>query len=79
LAGVCGTDLSALSDPRTESTFQAPRRICSACTGRDTGRRALRESIAPLISVASFCPCADVLADLMHRLPSHRPGPARAA
>jgi hypothetical protein len=77
VASLAGLDLSAMVDPRTELSFAVACRICRTCTSREKCRRALRESNAPLSSVASFCPCADVLVELMHRLPGHRP--ARAA
>jgi hypothetical protein len=66
-------------DPRTELSFAVACRICRTCTSKEKCRRALRESNAPLSSVASFCPCADVLVELMHRQPSLRSEPARAA
>jgi hypothetical protein len=79
VASRAGIDLSAMVDPRTELSFAVACRICRTCMSREKCRRALRESNAPLSSVASFCPCADLLVELMHRLPSHRPGPVRAA
>jgi hypothetical protein len=79
VASRAGIDLSAMIDPRTELSFAVACRICRTCTSREKCRRALRESNAPLSSVASFCPCADVLVELMHRQPGLRSGPARAA
>jgi hypothetical protein len=56
-------------DPRTELSFAVACRICSrTCTSREKCRRALRESNAPLSSVASFC--ADVLVERMSRVPA---------
>ena len=74
-----GIDLSVMIDPRTELSFAVACRICGTCASKEKCRRALRESNAPLSSVTSFCPCADVLVDLMSRLPSHRSGRERAA
>jgi hypothetical protein len=79
VASRAGIDLSAMIDPRTELSFAVACRICRTCTSKEKCRRALRESNAPLSSVASFCPCADVLVELMHRQPGLRSGPARAA
>jgi len=79
VASRAGLDLSAMIDPRTELSFAVACRICGTCTLKETCRRALRESNAPLSSVASFCPCTDLLVELMSRLPSHRSGQARAA
>jgi hypothetical protein len=79
VASRAGIDLSAMIDPRTELSFAVACRICRTCTGKEKCRRALRESNAPLSSVASFCPCADVLVELMHRQPGLRSEPARAA
>jgi hypothetical protein len=79
VASRAGIDLSAMIDPRTELSFAVACRICRTCTSREKCRRALRESNAPLSSVASFCPCADVLVELMHRQPGLCSGPARAA
>lgn len=70
LASRAGIDLSAMVDPRTELSFAVACRICRTCTSKEKCRRALRESNAPLSSVASFCPCADVLVELMSRLPA---------
>jgi predicted RecB family nuclease len=74
VASRAGIDLSAMVDPRTELSFAVACRICRTCTWREKCRRALRESNAPLSSVTSFCPCADLLVELMSRS-----GPARAA
>ncbi len=70
LASRAGIDLGAMVDPRTELSFAVACRICRTCTSKEKCRRALRESNAPLSSVASFCPCADVLVELMSRLPA---------
>ena len=74
-----GIDLSAMIDPRTELSFAVGCRICGTCALKEKCRRVLRESNAPLSSVTSFCPCADVLVELMSRLPSRRSEQARAA
>ena len=79
VASRAGLDLSAMVDPRTELSFAVACRICGTCTVKEKCRRALRESNAPLSTVTSFCPCADVLVELMHRQPGFRSGPARAA
>jgi len=79
VASRAGIDLSAMVDPRTELSFAVACRICSTCTSKEKCRRALRQSNAPLSAVASFCPCTDVLVDLMHRQPGPRSGRARAA
>ena len=79
VASLAGIDLSAMVDPRTELSFAVACRICGTCTSKEKCRRALRESNAPLSSVASFCPCADVLVELMFWQPSARPGRTRAA
>jgi hypothetical protein len=79
VASRAGLDLSAMVDPRTELSFAVACRICGTCTVKEKCRRALRESNAPLSAVTSFCPCADVLVELMHRQPGFRSGPARAA
>ena len=79
VASRAGIDLGAMIDPRTELSFAVACRICRACTSKEKCRRTLRESNTPLSSVASFCPCADVLVELMHRQPGLRSGPARAA
>jgi hypothetical protein len=70
VASRAGIDLSAMVDPRTELSFAVACRICRTCASKDKCRRALRESNAPLSSVASFCPCADMLVELMSRLPA---------
>ena len=70
VASRAGIDLSAMVDPRTELSFAVACRICRTCTSKEKCRRALRESNAPLSSVAAFCPCADVLVELMSRLPA---------
>ena len=79
VASLAGLDLSAMVDPRTELSFAVACRICGTCTWKEKCRRALRESNAPLSGVASFCPCADLLVELMFWQPSLRLGPARAA
>ena len=79
VASRAGIDLSAMVDPRTELSFAVACRICGTCTWKEKCRRALRESNAPLSGVTSFCPCADLLVELMFWQPSLRPGPARAA
>jgi hypothetical protein len=79
VASRAGIDLSAMVDPRTELSFAVACRICGTCASKERCRRALRESNAPLSSVASFCPCAEVLVELISRLPSHRSDQARAA
>lgn len=78
VASRAGIDLSAMVDPRTELSFAVACRICGTCTSKEKCRRALRESNAPLSSIASFCPCADVLVELMSRLPAKRSGRAAA-
>ena len=78
LASRAGIDLSAMVDPRTELSFAVACRICRTCSSKEKCRRALRESNAPLSSIASFCPCADVLVELMSRLPAKRAGRAAA-
>jgi hypothetical protein len=70
LAQELGIDPGAMVDPRTELSFAVACRICRTCTSKEKCRRALRESNAPLSNVASFCPCADVLVELMSRLPA---------
>jgi hypothetical protein len=79
LASRAGIDLGAMVDPRTELSFAVGCRICSTCTLKEKCRRALRQSNAPLSAVASFCPCADVLVELMFWQPSASPGRTRAA
>jgi hypothetical protein len=79
LASRAGIDLGAMVDPRTELSFAVGCRICSTCTLKEKCRRALRQSNAPLSAVASFCPCADVLVELMFCQPSAGPGRTRAA
>jgi len=74
LASRAGIDLSAMVDPRTELSFAVGCRICSTCTLKEKCRRALRQSNAPLSAVASFCPCADVLVELMYWQPGRRAG-----
>jgi uncharacterized protein DUF6455 len=78
VASRAGIDWSAMVDPRTELSFAVACRICRTCTSKEKCRRALRESNAPLSSIASFCPCADVLVELMSRLPARRSGRAAA-
>jgi hypothetical protein len=78
VASRAGIDLSAMVDPRTELSFAVACRICGTCTSKEKCRRALRESNAPLSSVTSFCPCADVLVELMSRLPAQSLGRAAA-
>jgi len=79
VASRAGIDLSAMVDPRTELSFAVACRICGTCTSKEKCRLALRQSNAPLSSVTSFCPCADMLVELMFWQPSLRLGPARAA
>jgi Family of unknown function (DUF6455) len=78
VASRAGIDLSAMVDPRTELSFAVACRICRTCTSKEKCRRALRESNTPLSSVTSFCPCADVLVELMSRLPAQSSGRAAA-
>ena len=73
VASRAGIDLSAMVDPRTELSFAVGCRICSTCTWKEKCRRALRQSNAPLSAVASFCPCTDVLVELMYWQPGRRP------
>ncbi len=74
LASLAGIDLGAMVDPCTELSFAMACRVCSTCTSKEKCRRALRQSNSPLSAVASFCPSADVLVDLMYRQPgSHLP------
>jgi hypothetical protein len=79
VASRAGIDLSAMVDPRTELSFAVACRICRTCTSKEKCRRALRQSNAPLSAVATFCPCADVLVELMHWQLSPRSGRVRAA
>jgi hypothetical protein len=79
LASRAGIDLSAMVDPRTELSFAVGCRICSTCTLKEKCRRALRQSNAPLSAVGSFCPCTDVLVELMYWQPGRRTGQVRVA
>jgi hypothetical protein len=79
VASRAGIDVSAMIDPRTELSFAVACRICGTCAAKEKCRRALRESNAPFSSVTSFCPCADLLVELMFWQPSLRLTPARAA
>jgi hypothetical protein len=79
VASRAGIDLSAIVDPRTELSFAVACRICGTCRAKEKCRRELRESNAPLSSITSFCPCADLLVELMYWQPSLRLWPARAA
>jgi hypothetical protein len=79
LVDLAGIDLGAMVDPGTELSFAVACRVCGTCPSKVKCRQVLRDSKAPLSAVASFCPSADVLVDLMYRQPGSGFKQARAA
>jgi hypothetical protein len=64
-----GIDPDAIVHPRTELSFAIARRRCGKCTSKERCQQASCGPIVTLNEVATFCPSADLLVELLCRQP----------